>query len=75
MDLLFIVIGIEILFATIWIIEEILRKKERKNTKESNETDLIKVAVERNNRKKDLQFNIGLQLMPIIAWIITEIIY
>jgi hypothetical protein len=48
MDLLFIVIGIEILFAIWWIIEEVLYRK----TKKSSSTDPIEVATERINREK-----------------------
>ena len=73
MNLLFEVIGIEILFAVWWIIEEILYK--RKNVKNSSSADPIEVAVERINRKKKRRFNIGMQLIPIITWIIVELLY
>ena len=71
MNLLFIVIGLEVLFAIWWIIDEILYRKAKK----TSSTDPIEAATERINREKDIKFNIGMQLMPIIAWIITEILY
>jgi hypothetical protein len=71
MDLLFIVIGWEVLFAVWWMIDEILYRK----TKKTSSVDPIEAATERINRKKDIKFNIGMQLMPIIAWIIAELIY
>lgn len=71
MNLLFEVIGIEILFAVWWIIKEVLYRKAKK----TSSADPIEVATERINRENDIKFNIGMQLMPIIAWIITELIY
>jgi hypothetical protein len=71
MDLLFIVIGWEVLFAVWWMIDEILYRK----TKKTSSVDPIEAATERINRENDIKFNIGMQLMPIIAWIIAELIY
>ena len=70
MDSLFTVIGWEVLFAVWWIIKEILYRKAKK----SNSADPIEAATERINREKDIKFSIGMQLMPIIAWIIAEFI-
>ena len=35
----------------------------------------IEKLEERINKKKDIQFWVGLILIPFIAWIITEILY
>ena len=43
------------------------------NNKEKDE--LIEIMVNRINKEKDIQFWVGLVLIPFIAWIITEILY